>query len=258
MAQAIIIPPRVRFVMAMEWVFRHWLEIWLLLFSLYNILPYLAPLAMTSGAEPVGNTIYNAYAIVSHQFAHRSLFFFGESLMYTPDELPIELTDDVFTNESRMRAFRGNETLGWKVAWSDRLMTMYGSALIASWATYFLRKRENFRPLSRSIMLILVAPLILDGITHWLSDFDGLVTGFRWHNAWLATLTANIFSESFYVGDGIGSFNSWARLITGLLFGIGLMGWGLGIAETYFRKNADTLKTRLDNWWARQEKTESS
>ena len=252
MAQAIIIPPRVRFVMSMEWVFRHWLEIWLTLFTIFNILPYFAPLAMTSGAEPVGNTIYGLYGIVSHQFAHRSLFFFGEKLMYSPDELPITLTDDVFSNESQMRAFRGNETLGWKVAWSDRLMTMYGSALIASWAYYFLRKRENFHPFSLKIMLLLTLPLVLDGFTHWLSDFDGLVTGFRWHNAWLATLTADTFPESFYVGDALGSFNSWARLITGFLFGIGLMGWGLGVAETYFHKNADILKARLDNWWERQ------
>lgn len=46
--QNILIPPRVRFVMGMEWTFRNWLEIWLTLFTLYNILPYLAPLAMVT------------------------------------------------------------------------------------------------------------------------------------------------------------------------------------------------------------------
>jgi uncharacterized membrane protein len=252
MRENIIISPRVRFVMGMEWTFRRWLEIWLVLFTLFNILPYLAPLAMVNSAEPLGNLIYDTYGRISHQFAHRSYFFFGENLMYTPDELPIEFGNDIFRNESMMKAFRGNDTLGWKVAWSDRLVTMYGSALIASWAYYMLRKREGFRPLSRRMMIFLVLPLLIDGTTHYLSDFDGLVTGFRWNNAWLATLTGNVFSESFYVGSGLGSFNSWTRLISGFLFGIGLMGWGLGNAENYFIKNADILKTRLDNWWARQ------
>ena len=113
-----IIPPRVRFLMRMEWIFRHWLELWLILFTLYNIFPYFAPLAMNTGLDPLGNLIYDAYGMVSHQFAHRSYFFFGEQLMYSPEELPIELGEDVFTNESAMRQFRGNENLGWKIGWS--------------------------------------------------------------------------------------------------------------------------------------------
>jgi uncharacterized membrane protein len=224
----------------------------LALFTLFNVLPYLAPLVMVTGAEPVGNTVYELYGNISHQFAHRSFFFFGEQLMYSPDDLPIELTEDVFANEHAMKVFRGNPTLGWKVAWSDRLVSMFGSALITSWFYYGLRKRENFRPLARSMMILLVTPLLLDGITHYFSDFDGLVNGFRWHNAWLATITGHIFPNSFYLGSGLGSFNSWARLISGLLFGIGLMGWGLAVAENYFRKNADILKTRLNAWWVRQ------
>ncbi len=36
-------------------------------------------------------------------------------------------------------------------------------------------------------------------------------------------MTGNLFSESFYVGNALGSFNSWMRLITGLLFGLGMV-----------------------------------
>ena len=30
-----------------------------------------------------------------------------------------------------------------------------------------------------------------------------------------------MFPETFYAGDALGSFNSWMRLITGILFGLG-------------------------------------
>ncbi len=42
--------------------------------------------------------------------------------------------------------------------------------------------------------------------------------GFRDTNAWLQLITGNILPPSFYTGDALGSFNSWARWITGFLF----------------------------------------
>jgi nicotinamide riboside transporter PnuC len=63
-------------------------------------------------------------------------------------------------------------------------------------------------------------PMVLDGITHFISDLAGIGQGFRYNNAWLAKLTGNVFAQSFYVGNALGSFNSWMRLVTGLLFGL--------------------------------------
>ena len=48
--------------------------------------------------------------------------------------------------------------------------------------------------------------------------------GFRDTNSWLAALTDDRFPSSFYAGDTMGSFNSLARLITGLLAGLGASG----------------------------------
>jgi hypothetical protein len=59
-----------------------------------------------------------------------------------------------------------------------------------------------------------------------LSDFAGIGMGFRDTNIWLVELTNNAFSAAFYAGDNLGSFNSWMRLITGILFGLGA-GWYL-------------------------------
>jgi hypothetical protein len=42
--------------------------------------------------------------------------------------------------------------------------------------------------------------------------------GFRDTNAWLQYLTSNLLPASFYQGDAFGSFNSWARWVSGFLF----------------------------------------
>ena len=42
--------------------------------------------------------------------------------------------------------------------------------------------------------------------------------GFRDTNAWLQVLTGNTLPTAFYVGDQLGSFNSWMRWLTGFLF----------------------------------------
>lgn len=248
----IVIPPRVRFVMGAEWVFRHWLLIWVVLFTIYNILPYLAPIMMQFGIKPLAEGIYSLYGLVGHQMANRSFFFFGEQVTYTIEELPLNLVGDFLPDSTALREFVGNESLGWKVAWSDRLVSMYASALIMTYAYIVLHKRPNFKAVSQNMMILLIAPLILDGVTHYISDLDSVIDGFRWNNAWFATLTVNTFSESFYIGDNWGSFNSILRLITGILFGIGLMSWGLAVCEAYFERNATILKGRIDNWRARQ------
>ncbi len=93
--------------------------------------------------------------------------------------------------------------------------------------------------LSASLLLWVVAllalPMVLDGITHMMSDFAGIGEGFRYTNEWLAQLTQYRLPQSFYVGTTIRSFNSWMRLITGVLFGVGV-GWfvfpNLGVAFT--------------------------
>ena len=66
-------------------------------------------------------------------------------------------------------------------------------------------------------LLLLLLPIALDGITHAISDLSGIGLGFRDTNSWLAALTGYHFPSSYYAGDAIGSFNSLARLITGLL-----------------------------------------
>jgi hypothetical protein len=79
------------------------------------------------------------------------------------------------------------------------------------------------KPMSWMLLAALLAPIAIDGVSHALNDLlSGMAGGgFRDTNAWLAALTGNVF-PGFYAGDQFGTFNWWARLITGLLAALGL------------------------------------
>jgi hypothetical protein len=75
--------------------------------------------------------------------------------------------------------------------------------------------------------LALLLPIAGDGITHAISDLSGIGLGFRDTNMWLVTLTNDRLPASFYAGDALGSFNSLARLLTGVLAGLGIVWFAL-------------------------------
>jgi len=123
-------------------------------------------------------------------------------------------------NPMILRQFVGNETMGWKIAWSDRMISFYTSVWF--FALLWYPFRHKVKPLSWWGFVLLLLPIALDGSTHMVSDFAGIGQGFRDTNAWLANLTNNNFPVTFYVGDALGSFNSIMRFITGLLAGFAI------------------------------------
>lgn len=249
------IPPRVRFVMAMEWLFRHWLQVFLVVFGVFNLLPVLAPISMAAGLSPVGNAIYDLYGIISHQYANRSYFLFGDALMFDADALPLALNGTFDHDASLLKQFRGTPEIGWKLAWSDRLVSMFASMWITA-LLYALWRGRGVHPLPLWVGILLVAPLIVDGVTHMMSDSASVTAGFRYDNQWLADLTGGAFGAGFYAGDGLGTFNHLLRLLTGILFGIGLLGYALARVEGYFRERAAILAGKLADWHHRQQATE--
>ena len=120
-----------------------------------------------------------------------------------------------------LRQFIGNETMGWKIAWSDRMISFYSSVWFFAILWYPVRRRVQ--PMPWWILLFFLSPMILDGITHAISDFAGIGQGFRDTNVWLAVLTNNSFAASFYTGDALGSFNSLIRFASGILAGVGIV-----------------------------------
>ena len=197
-------------------------QYWLLLFSfligLYVGLPWLAPLFMELGWTGAGNAIYTLYRTQCHQLPQRSFFLFGTQSMYSLEDVQTVWRQS--NNPLILRQFIGNAQMGWKVAWSDRMVFMYGSLLL--WSLPFAILRRRLKPLSWWGLLLFLLPMFVDGLTHMVSDVTGGIgLGFRDHNNWLAVLTNYGLPTTFYAGDALGSFNSWMRFLTGLLFGLG-------------------------------------
>jgi uncharacterized membrane protein len=198
-----------------------------LFYGLFVGLPFLAPVFMRIGWEAPGRAIYFIYTFFCHQLPQRSFFLFGPQGMY---DLPaIQAAWENTLNPMALRQFIGSPEMGWKVAWSDRMVSMYGSILLFAWLWYPLRKRIRALPLWGLVLFSL--PIVIDGGTHFMSDLAGIGQGFRDSNAWLAALTGNTFALGFYTGDALGSFNSWMRLLTGVLFGLGIVWYGFPYIE---------------------------
>jgi uncharacterized membrane protein len=197
----------------------HWLAGVNLVWGAVFVLPWLAPFFMKIEATWAGQAIYFLYGFLCHQFADRSFFLFGPKASYAaPELLPVLPVGDP---RLVMRAFRGTPSLGYKVAWSDRMVAIYGGLLMGGLLFAVVRRRLRSPKLIWPALLLV--PMLIDGTTHVVSDFAGLHAGFRYTNAWLATLTQNRLPHTFYVGNALGSFNSWARLISGALAGLAII-----------------------------------
>ena len=218
------------------WINCRWPLLLTVIFGVWLGLPWLAPVFMKLGWTTGAEAIYFLYALQCHQLPQRSFFLFGEKSMYSLAE--IQAAWQTTDNPLILRQFVGNPELGWKVAWSDRMVYMYTSILVFGWFYWPLRRR--IRPLPLWAIALFFVPLAIDGGSHVISDLSGLSSGFRASNEWLAALTGSIFSDSFYAGDALGSFNAWMRLLTGLLAGIGLAWLACPfLEETWLRTKRD-------------------
>jgi len=153
--------------------------------------------------------------------------------MYTLSEVQSAWQDT--TNPLVLRQFIGNESMGWKIAWSDRMISFYASIWMFAfvWSPF----RRKIRPLSLAGFALLLLPMVLDGGSHALSDLAGIGQGFRDTNQWLAIVTNNALPASFLIGDGLGTFNSWARILTGLLAALGIAWLVFPSMEAAFAKD---------------------
>jgi len=202
-----------------SWLARYWFETFLIVYGLWVFLPFLAPVFMQVGWTVAGRAIYFIYSFFCHQLPERSFFFFGHKAMYSLSEIQAAWQNTV--DPLILRKFIGNPEMGWKVAWSDRMISFYTSVWL--FAVILTPWRHRVKPLSWWGLILLLLPIVLDGSSHAISDLAGIGQGFRDTNQWLAILTGNAFPTTFYAGDGLGSFNSIMRLITGALAGLGIV-----------------------------------
>ena len=226
-----------------SWLRRHWFLIAMLAILIYVILPWLAPVFMELGWTKAASVIYLVYMTQCHQMPQRSFFMFGDKPMYSLAE--VQSAWGSITNPIALRQFTGNSAMGWKVAWSDRMVSMYGSILVFAWLWWLLRRRIKRLPLWGFFLLLL--PMAIDGSSHMVSVLAGFGQGFRYSNTWLAELTRYGLTSSFYVGNALGSFNSWMRLLTGLLFGLAIVWLGFPFLEKFFRDTRRTNKFKTNS-----------
>ncbi|MDM8530685.1 DUF2085 domain-containing protein [Anaerolineales bacterium HSG25] len=242
---------------------RHWLAIFNGLWGVFVTMPFVAPILMAIGLTTPARGIYFIYNFFCHQLPERSWFLFGPQFSYTKEQIgeafckypteqawfpfstqlninPEQLVTacqyplNAISSEIVRRQFIGTPDLGWKVTWSDRMVSMYTSIFIFG-VIYAILKRYGFRfnPLHWALFLLLIVPLAVDGTTHLITD--ALRLEFRNTNAWAAILTGSVFAPDFYAGDALGSINSWLRIISGLLFGFGVVGFLWPIMDDEFQ-----------------------
>jgi uncharacterized membrane protein len=212
------------------------LPLWFTLFGVvaggYVLLPFLAPALMAIGWNGLGKAIYFIYSFLCHQLPERSYFLFGPKFTYSLSEVQAAWQNT--TNPLILRQFIGNPEMGWKVAWSDRMVSMFTSIWIFGLLWYPFRRRLPSLPIWGLALFLL--PMALDGTSHFISDFWGIGQGFRDTNLWLAILTNHAFAPAFYAGDAWGSFNSLMRLLTGVLFGLGIVWFGFPYLNDSFAR----------------------
>lgn len=191
-------PAATRTSRSLLFISRHWLALFNLMILLYVGLPFMAPVLMKVGAERPARWIYKAYSPLCHQWAFRSWFLFGPQPAY-PRALAgtglVPLSEATGVDENDLvgaRAFIGNEQVGYKVAFCERDVAIYGGLLLGG--LLFAGVRRRLRPLPIwAWALFGVLPIALDGGSQLLGALPFFSWPVRESTPLLRTLTGLAF-----------------------------------------------------------------
>lgn len=184
---------------------RNWLRIVLTALALYISLPWLAPTLAKAGLAAPANLLYTLYSPFCHQFAFRSLFLYGDRLVYplgragaagasfevyaaesaayleqyrywsalyaSGDAAPApsaeELAEYTVIQQLAARHFIGDERLGYKTSLCARDLAIYSAMFLG--ALLYRRYRWRIRPLPLWLFLLAgLGPIGLDGLSQLL------------------------------------------------------------------------------------------
>ncbi len=159
---------------------KHWLAVFNLIVLIYVGLPFLAPILMKAGLTTSANVIYTTYSPLCHQFAFRSWFLFGEKPFYEAND-PVWRAVGIDTynpnplaSDSRFKArsFVGNEAMGFKVAYCERDVAIYGAIFLGGLLFGLARAAGvKIRPVNILLYaLIGLGPIGLDGFSQLFSQ----------------------------------------------------------------------------------------
>jgi uncharacterized membrane protein len=186
---------------------KHWLAAASIVWGLYVGLPLLAPILMDAGWTGPANVIYFVYRPLCHQKPTRSYFVGGPQVVYTPEELQAGGVDiGPFSRDI------GNEELGWKVAFCERDVAIYGSILLTGLVYALIRQRLGDWKMSFLVYIVFLVPMGIDGV-----------------------LQLFTFYESTWV----------MRTITGVVFGAGSVLFAYPYLEEGFSDVRKTVNSKL-------------
>jgi len=182
-----------------QWISRRYMLIFNAFTFLYVGLAFLAPVLMYGGKIGPANLIYSVYGRLCHQLSYRSWFLFGEQAAY-PREiagLPALITyeeitgNDPYDIEAAFK-FKGNENVGYKVAFCQRDIAIYGTILLFGLIFAATGKKIPSLPLAAWFILGIL-PIGLDGVSQIISQLPWDIIPVRESTPLLRTITGGLF-----------------------------------------------------------------
>lgn len=144
---------------------RRWLIFFNLLVALYLAVPVAAPLLMHSGHTRAGQLVYLIFRPQCHQLPERSLFLFGEKTIYSLKELDAAGVLPGTAPYERA-TFVGDERFGYKIAFCERDVAIWGAILLTGLLFGLMGRRWRALPLWGYVLFLI--PLAVDGTTQLL------------------------------------------------------------------------------------------
>lgn len=205
---------------------RHWLLAFNLFILAYVGVPFLAPVLMHAGQTGLAKLIYTVYSPLCHQLGYRSWYLFGAETNYP--RAVFQARTGIDPNDLwAARAFLGTPEMGYKVAFCERDVAIYGGLLLAGliYGLPFVRGRLPALPWWGWILLGLV-PIGLDGFSQLFSQYPYNV---------LPLLNRLVPRES----------TPLLRTLTGALFGLANVWLAYPYVEESMREVRQTLEAKL-------------
>ncbi len=222
-------------VVVVDRIMRTFSRRWLLFFNLFILayvgLPFLAPVFMRLGWTLPARAIYLVYSPLCHQLGYRSWFLFGEQTNYPRADFQRLTGIDPGATSGLWdaRGFIGNEQLGYKVAFCQRDVAIYGAILLGGLIYSLPFVHGRLKPLHWIGWIVIgVLPIALDGFSQLFSQYP--------YNAFI------LFSwlpprES----------TPLLRTLTGALFGLANMWLAYPYVEESMRDVARELDAKLNH-----------
>lgn len=187
---------------------KHWLALVNLFWGLYVGLPLLAPVLMDAGWTTPAKIIYTIYRPACHQLPTRSYFVGGPQVVYTPEELAAAGLDTGLRSRDI-----GNEVVGWKMAFCERDVAIYGTLFVGGLIYGLVRGRRGKWLMPFRYYLVFLVPMGVDGVLQLFGVYES---------------------------------NWMARTITGALFGLGSVSFAYPYLDDGFSDVRQTISRKLN------------